>query len=102
MINELSDEQRSATVHALVRRIRAGMGLLIFAPLSLRASPWWRKVFHSLREARPDIHEEEFRVQPDLPPLIQDLDRATRLNHRTMGARVLYVPPILKVPTAME
>jgi 2-polyprenyl-3-methyl-5-hydroxy-6-metoxy-1,4-benzoquinol methylase len=101
VINELSDEARTATVHALVRRIRAGMGLLIFAPLSLRASPWWQKVFHCLRDARAEIHEEEFRCQPDLPPLIQDLDRATRLNHRTMGARVLYVPPSLKVPMAM-
>ena len=96
VLNELDDSLREATLTALIRRLRAGSGVLILAPLSLRASPWWPQAVQKLRAARPDACAEEYRLQPELAPLLADLDRASRLNHRTMGARVFYAPPQVK------
>jgi len=102
VLNELSEDAREATLRGLVRRVRAGNGVLIFAPLSLRASPWWPDAVRTLRSVRPNLDEEEYRCTPLLPQILADLDRATRLNHRTLGARVLYVPPVVKPSLAKE
>ena len=94
VLNELSPNDRQATFDMLVRVVRKGAGVLVFAPLSLRASPWWPALTRSLRQARgAAILEGEHRFAPERPQLIADLDRATRLNHATMGARVMFVPP---------
>ena len=94
VLNELSPQDRKATFDALVRLVRKGAGVLVFAPLSLRASPWWPSLTQSLQQARGvAILEGEHRFAPQRPQLIADLDRATRLNHATMGARVMFVPP---------
>lgn len=93
VLNELSDSQRAATTSALKARIERGDGAVLFAPLSTRASPWWSKEVRQLRAVSPALLEEEFRCRPKLPDLLKDLDRATRLNHQELGARVLYVPP---------
>jgi hypothetical protein len=93
VLNELTDADRDATVDALASKLQKGCSALIFAPLSLRASPWWPDVARRLRRATSaDLHEAEFRFQPNRPQCIADLDRATRLNHHTLGARVLFVP----------
>ena len=94
VLNELSDTERATSIARLTRVVRAGAGALVFAPLSLRASPWWPELAHGLRRACPDgLVDQEHRFRPDRPQLIADLDRATRLNHQSLGARVLYVPP---------
>ncbi|HCH61689.1 MAG TPA: hypothetical protein DFR83_02715 [Deltaproteobacteria bacterium] len=94
VLNELPSADRDATFSMLVRVVRKGAGALIFAPLSLRASPWWPELARTLRRATTEpLHETEHRFQPERPSLIADLDRATRLNHATMGARVMYVAP---------
>jgi SAM-dependent methyltransferase len=103
VLNELSDPERQSSIERMARAIRAGSGALVFAPLSLRASPWWPDLARSLRRVRADgLIEEEYRFQPDRPRLIADLDRATRLNHQSLGARVLYVPPRSDVRPAMD
>lgn len=96
VLNELSDSEREATTAALKARIERGDGVVVFAPLSTRASPWWSKEVRRLRAVSPDLVEQEFRCRPELPALLKDLDRATRLNHQELGARVLYVPPRVK------
>lgn len=100
VLNELSDPHREATVAALLGRLRAGAGLVVFSPLSLRASPWWPQLVRQVRSVRPEVDVDEFRIQADRPPLIADLDRASRLDHSSLGARSLYVPPALSARTA--
>lgn len=102
VLNELSDDDRRDTLTAVVRRLQAGAGALIFAPLSLRASPWWPEAVRTIRQVRPDCLDQEYRCQPDLPQLLSDLDRAARLDHRTLGARVLYARPTLTARPATE
>lgn len=93
VLNELPEDALQATLSALCRRLQDGDGAVIFAPLSTRASPWWPRAVRLLTAARPDLSTEEFRCRPDLPTLLKDIDRATRLDHRELGARVLYAPP---------
>ena len=103
VINELSPADRDATFAAISRVVRRGSGMLVFAPLSLRASPWWPDLFRTLRQASAgQVQESEHRFQPERPPIIADLDRATRLNHAAMGARVMYVPPGRRLNPARE
>ncbi len=93
VLNELDDETRAHTIVQLRRAMADGAGVLVFAPLSTRATPWWSNVVAQLTEATPDAEEGIFRCRPVRPPLIVDLDRATRLDHREMGARYLFVAP---------
>ena len=93
VLNELDDDTRAQTVVALRRAMAEGAGLLIFAPLSTRATPWWSAVVTQLTEGYPEAEEGIFRCRPNRPPLVVDLDRATRLDHRELGARYLFIAP---------
>lgn len=90
-LNELSDEHRADTLRRVESALRKGCGLVILEPLSRRISPWWSDVSHRL--GRLGASQADVKVTVELPPLLRDLDRAAGLDHRLIGARVMWRPP---------
>ena len=88
-LNELSPDERAATVSALEAGLERGAGLMVLEPLSTRVVPWWPRFCARL----PGAIVDEFRVAIDRPEWIRRLDQATRLDHRDATGRVLWVPP---------
>ena len=90
-VNELEASDRQKLWSLLARSVEAGSGLLLLAPLSRRAVPWW---FEAERALGPlGVESAELRAVIDRPTLVADLDRATGLDHREPGARVLFRAP---------
>ena len=56
--------------------------------LSERARPWWSECTDALQPL--GAVEEQFRIEIERPEWIESLDRATRLDHRSIGARLLF------------
>jgi SAM-dependent methyltransferase len=89
-VNELDPAARSELRARLARALDAGAALFVAEPLSTRVSPWWDDWARSLEPhgARCEI----VRFELERPAWIESLDRASRLDHRTLGARVLRAP----------
>lgn len=90
-VNELPADDRARLWRGLAAAIDRGAGLLLLAPLSRRAVPWWSEAERSLVPL--GVESEELRAVIDRPQLVVDLDRATGLKHHEPGARVLFRPP---------
>jgi hypothetical protein len=88
VVNELEPEARSSLLGRLCRALASGASLLLAEPLSERASPWWSEWAEALKPL--GAVEEQLRIELERPEWIESLDRATRLDHRTLGARLLY------------
>ena len=87
-LNELSAEDRAATVAGVERWLRRGSGLLILEPLSLKVSPWWPELRGRLAEHGVD--EVVFKQRIALPQRLRDLDKAAGLDHQELGCRALW------------
>ena len=90
-LNELTDTDRVGTLKRVEAGLRKGCGLLVLEPLSRRITPWWDDV--ARRIARLGVGAHQVKVSVNLPPLLRDLDRASGLDHRLLGARALWRPP---------
>jgi SAM-dependent methyltransferase len=88
VVNELEERARSSLLARLRSALEVGATLLLVEPLSERASPWWADWADALRPL--GAVEEQFRTEIERPEWIESLDRATRLDHRTLGARLLF------------
>jgi hypothetical protein len=86
-LNELDPTARAATVHAVVRGLRKGAGLLLLEPLSTQISPWWRQLVEQL--ADEDAQEHVFKQRIPLPRELADMDRSAGLDHQVLGCRAL-------------
>lgn len=84
---ELEPERRDALLHRLVTALRRGSPILVLEPLAGRASPWWSHWAAEL--AIHGVQDELIRVAIDRPAFIRDMDKAARLDHQVIGARVL-------------
>ncbi len=84
---ELESEDRGAMLRRLVAALRRGASLLVLEPLAGRASPWWSDWAGEL--APLGVRDELIRVAIERPPFIRDMDKAARLDHQVIGARVL-------------
>jgi SAM-dependent methyltransferase len=87
VVNELDDRGRTTLLGRLRGALESGASLLLAEPLSERPSPWWSEWAEAL--APLGAAEEWVRTEIERPNWIASLDRATRLDHRTLGARVL-------------
>lgn len=90
-VNELPAEDRAQLWRGLAAAVERGAGLLLLAPLSRRAVPWWSEAERALVPL--GVESEELRAVIDRPQLVVDLDRATGLKHHEPGARVLFRAP---------
>ena len=83
-INELDSAQRASVLRRFLDRTDP---ILIIEPLAGAVAPWWNewRATLSARGARAD----EWRFTPELPPIVEKLDRAAGLNHQQLTARSL-------------
>lgn len=88
--NELPDAARDALLAALSEAAARGAGLVVAEPLATGVAPWWRAWVAAF--ASRGGHATEARVRLALPTYLARLDRAAGLDHRELGARVLWVP----------
>jgi SAM-dependent methyltransferase len=85
-LNECDEAARERVLCALERGIAAGARVLVLEPLSGRVVPWWDEVAAQL--ARSGLATGSIRWRMQRPAWIVDMDRAARLDHRELGARV--------------
>lgn len=88
--NELAEAERDALLERLLRAIGFGARVVLLEPLAGAAVPWWRH----WREALAPLGVEDFecKVPVALPEWIARLDKASGLDHRVLGARLLAGP----------
>ena len=88
-VNELDASARSVLEHRLLDAAGAGARVLIIEPISRPVCPWWDEwaAAFEVRGGRSD----EWRLTVTLPLLLERLDRAAGLNHRTITARSLWL-----------
>ena len=88
-LNELSDAARPPMLARLLDRTSQGDSLLIVEPLAGGAAPWWNDCRETFEKAGG--RSDEWRLQVELPPIVQKLDRAAGLNHREITGRSLWL-----------
>jgi SAM-dependent methyltransferase len=88
--NELDAAARDALLDRIVRAIGFGGRLVLLEPLAGAAVPWWRTWRETLTPL--GVEEHECKVPVALPEWIARLDKATGLDHRVLGARMMVGP----------
>jgi predicted RNA methylase len=89
VLNELSESDREALLHALLLRAETtGDPVLIVEPIARSVAPWWDKWAGAFADAGGSSAEWRFDVE--LPPMLRKLDRAAGLKHRELTGRTLY------------
>lgn len=90
LLNELDASGREILLRQLASAVSAGARLLILEPLSGAISPWWETAVAAL--APLGVRAEILKFAIDRPQWIEAIDTASRLDHREIGARVLFGP----------
>ena len=90
MLNELADPARDALLDALGRAARRGAQLLVLEPLAGRVSPWWDAA--AARLAPEGVASALAKGAFARPDWVARMDRAAGLDHRSLGARLLFGP----------
>lgn len=85
-LNECDDASRARIVAALEDGLAAGAHLLVLEPLAGRIVPWWDALAAALRPLGAASGSVRWRMQ--LPEWIARMDRAAKLDHGELGARV--------------
>jgi len=102
VINELPPEAWQRLEHTLLAAADRGAHLLVIEPIARRLTPWWEETARHIesRGGRAD----EWRIPVNLPPILEQLDRAAGLRHRELSAKSLYCPgkPAGAQPSAVE
>ena len=88
-LNELRTAERERVVEKLLARATAGDRVLIVEPLARFVAPWWSDCAARVRGAGG--REDEWRLRPELPAIVQKLDRAAGLHHDELTARSLFL-----------
>jgi len=90
VLNELSDPARRTLEDTLGRLASEGVRALVLEPISRQAVPWWNSTAERLQSA--GFRADEWRFDIERPALVQKLDEASGLDHRTVTLRSLYHP----------
>lgn len=88
LVNELADAQRDALLSALLERVEGGAKLLLLEPLSGAISPWWKQWLPRFEAAGIAAGQSKWEIER--PDWVVRMDRASLLNHRSVGARYLF------------
>lgn len=89
-VNECDERTRSALLDAFESASGAGVRVLIAEPLAGPAAPWWAD--WSERLGPLGFESATIRQRIELPAWLRKLDVAAGLDHRTLGARLLWGP----------
>lgn len=87
-LNECDDAARERLLAALERGLDAGARVLVLEPLAGRAVPWWDEV--AARFAARGLDSGSVRWRMQRPAWIAEMDKAARLDHRELGARIVF------------
>ncbi|MDJ0785691.1 MAG: class I SAM-dependent methyltransferase [Myxococcota bacterium] len=90
LLNELDDASRAGLLRELERGIERGARVLILEPLSGAVSPWWDATAEAL--AHRGVESAILKSTLERPAWIAKIDHAAGLDHREIGARVLFGP----------
>ncbi len=90
VLNECRPDARERLVSLLARALDAGARVLVLEPLAHGAAPWWDDVASSLAAAGASAELMKWDIER--PDWIERLDDAAGLDHREIGARVLWGP----------
>ncbi len=86
--SRLDPGPRERLLARAVAHAKKGGGLLVLEPISRKAGvTWWNEWAERLGPA--GVREETIRVAIHRPRFIREMDRAARLDHQVIGARVL-------------
>jgi len=91
-LNECGPEARERLTGILGRALRAGARALVLEPLARGISPWWDGLAAELAPAGAASALMKWAI--DRPEWIERLDTAAGLDHREIGARVLWGPAV--------
>ena len=86
-LNECDDAVRERMLAVLERGLDSGARVLVLEPLSGRVVPWWDEA--AARFAARGLATGAVRWQMLRPAWVAQMDKAARLDHRELGARVL-------------
>jgi hypothetical protein len=89
-VSELTPGEREQIHRRLITAIRRGARALVVEPLSTRVSPWWEQWIETF--VAEGLRSELVRVAITRPRFIAQMDKAARLDHQVVGARVLIGP----------
>jgi hypothetical protein len=89
LLNECAPEPRRRLVALLRGALAAGARVLVLEPLARGAAPWWDEAAAALA---PGASSALMKWEIERPDWIERLDRAAGLDHREIGARVLWGP----------
>jgi len=89
-VNECDERTRSALLDAFESASGAGVRVLIAEPLAGPAAPWWADWCERLGPL--GFGSATIRQRIELPAWLRKLDVAAGLDHRTLGARLLWGP----------
>jgi SAM-dependent methyltransferase len=90
VLNECRPEVRERSATLLARALAAGGRVLVLEPLAHGAAPWWNEFAAGL--APSGTRAEIVKHSIERPDWIERLDEAAGLDHREIGARVLWGP----------
>ena len=86
-VNELADDRRDAFLLAALAHASRGGRVTIVEPLAGFVAPWWGE-WRTAFEAAGG-RADQWRIRPQLPPIVAKLDKAAGLNHREVTGRSL-------------
>ena len=89
LLNECSPGLRERLAGLFARALGAGARVLVLEPLAGRISPWWDDFAAGLA---PAVATALFKWRIERPDWIARLDAAAGLDHREIGARVVWGP----------
>jgi hypothetical protein len=88
-LNELPEDRRGALMERLLARAVAGSRLLVVEPIASFVEQWWEPWRREVERAGG--RADEWRLPIELPAIVAKLDRAAKLDHRTLTARSLWI-----------
>ncbi len=89
LLNELPDLARATLLDALLDASARGAPVLILEPIARGVAPWWDAACARVEAAGG--RADEWRIAPELPPIVAKLGRAAGLDHREIKARSLLI-----------
>lgn len=90
LLNECEPDTRQTLLDWLAAGARRGARILVLEPLAGGTVPWWSEAASQLADA--GIESDLLKLRIRRPELVEELDRAAGLDHREIGARVLWGP----------
>jgi hypothetical protein len=91
LVNELTDDGRSALLERFFDCQRRGATIFVVEPIARALTPWWDRWAVAIVAAGG--RADEWRLRVPLPDIVRRLGRAAGLSHEELTARSLWLEP---------